>query len=215
MENPKPSPAVIPTRDELLQIHVACSDFESHWSTSQRLTIEQLLECHTSKNRSAWVESLIRSELELRANDPIAPTMDEFTQRFPLDSESVHRAFEPYDVAIADTSKHPTSETSHPNVPRGPVEPMLAQLGPYEILGEIARGGMGILYRARHQELDRIVALKVMKSGKLASEWELARFQTEIQTIASLDHPNIVPIYEAGNAAGYHYFSMPLVEGEC
>ena len=78
----------------------------------------------------------------------------------------------------------------------------------------IARGGMGVIYRARHLSLNRIVALKMMRPGLVASDAEVRRFRAEAEAIASLQHPNIVAIHEVGECEGQLYFSMDYIEGQ-
>ena len=87
------------------------------------------------------------------------------------------------------------------------------QIGGYHLLGEIGRGGMGVVFKARQLHPARMVALKVIAAGELASPVAVQRFHNEAQAAARLEHPNIVPIYEVGEDRGWHFFSMQLVEG--
>src|SRR5207237_2143797 len=91
--------------------------------------------------------------------------------------------------------------------------PTPADIPGYEILGELGRGGMGVVYKARQVKLDRVVALKMILAGGHAGSTELARFRTEAEAIARLQHPNIVQVHEVGEHEGKPFFSLEFCAG--
>ena len=93
-------------------------------------------------------------------------------------------------------------------------QPATKTFGDYEILETIARGGMGVVYRARHRKLNRVVALKMILTGQFANPEDVERFHAEAEAAARLSHPNIVGIHDVGQFEGQHFISMQFVEGQ-
>ncbi|MFO0811427.1 MAG: WD40 repeat domain-containing serine/threonine-protein kinase [Gemmataceae bacterium] len=149
--------------------------------------------------------ALIYGEVLLHGATGSPPDVGEYLRRFPAYAEQIALLFQ-LDEALDDTAI--TNERSQPAEPaaEGPIPG-------YELLHEIGRGGMGVVYKARDLRLNRTVALKLMATGVLASPERIARFHREAELAARVSHPNVVPVYDAGEAAGHAYLAMELVDG--
>ncbi len=128
------------------------------------------------------------------------PQVDSVPDAVPSSEDASVRAFR----------DRPTILTEELQIALGTSPPTLPG---YEILGELGRGGMGVVYKAWQTKLKRPVALKMLLGGRHAGERQLARFRAEAEAVARLQHPNIVQIYEVGEQAGHPYFSLEYVEG--
>ncbi len=151
-----------------------------------------------------------------RIDAAVAEYLESIERGTPLD----HEAFLALHADLADDLRqfladyHALEPASHrPDLITAPILTESRRVGDYELLEEIGRGGMGVVYRARQISLDRIVAVKMILSGRLASQAEVARFQAEAHAAATLDHPNIVPVFEVGRLDGQQFFSMGFVAG--
>jgi hypothetical protein len=173
-----------------------CDRYETAWHAGDPLTIETLLSEAPPEAHAAAFAELLLLDLELRSRRGEEPDEAEYRHRFPQYGSLIGR--------IMARTRRSTSRQV---------------LGPYLLLEQLGAGGMGVVWKATDRRIGRIVALKVLRSDHLAGLPPergcplSARFRREADATARLLHPNIIPIFEVGQAEGQFFYSMPYVEG--
>jgi serine/threonine-protein kinase len=223
-----------------LWLEEVCGRFEAAWKaapvTASGPRIEDYLGAAAEPGRTALLRELLRLDLEYRRRHGEEPWVEDYTARFPAERRAIRVFF----AELPTTSRppqrlHAVAEHSPTTVPPRPSaqtpgdredgKPIATAAQPqtapakypvipnYEVLGELGRGGMGVVYKARQTRLNRIVALKMILSGGHAGPHELSRFRTEAEAVARLRHPNIVQVHDMGEADGYPFLALEYCPG--
>jgi eukaryotic-like serine/threonine-protein kinase len=226
------SDPTLPVAD-FIRIDAVCDRFEAAYHAGECPDLAAYLSGVPSGDRGPLFRNLLSLDLEYRRLRGEQPDLQAYRARFPdlaefVDSVSRSRPESQFtadgrgehDPVIDGTAKTRTAviggEAGDEIEPQGGIEPDAfdeLKLAGYEVSRLLGRGGMGVVYQAHQVALNRAVALKLIRTGRFASEAEVLRFQNEAEAVAQLDHPHIVPIYEVGRHRRHHFFSMKLIAG--
>ena len=203
-------------------------DLEHHWQRGNRLTLEAYLEQYPELGSTETVPAeLILAEYQVRQQFGATAEPNDFGRRFPRQAAEVARLIRevamvtsadalpsepPLNSAERNTSPTGPSADTLPPQPNAPSD-LSESLGRYRIVKKLGQGGMGAVYLAHDTQLDRQVALKVPHFSAREGDQAIERFLREAQAAATIQHPNLCPVFDVGQIGGVHYMTMAYIEG--
>jgi WD40 repeat protein len=186
--------------------------FEAAWQTFHPPRLEDLVAAVAPAERGFLLRELLLVEREYRERRGENPTPEEYAARFPNERQLIDEVF-----TASTHSRHRSPDSTRLAGPDFPVPPLpglgLPSVPGFQILEVLGRGGMGVVYRASEEGLQRVVALKMVRAGTDATPEDLLRFQIEGETVARLQHPHIVQIFKIGQHEGRPFIALEFVPG--
>lgn len=201
------------------RIDSQCDQFEALWKAGKKPKLEDFLGSSQDKERSELFRALLAVEVELRSKQGQKAGPDPYLKRFPDLSAVITEVFkEVRDAAGRDTSVSQSAARTKDAEPKKPqVKPkdeLPKTIGRFQVLDVLGEGAFGKVFRARDPHLDREVAIKMPRAGTLEKENELERFLREAKSAATIQHPNICPVFEVGQDGANHYIVMAYIAGQ-
>jgi WD40 repeat protein len=198
-------------------------DQQARWRAGERIPAEAYLHGYPALRANVdRAVDLVYGEFLLREALGEKPTLAEYQQRFPQYAATLqiqvdlHQAMRPPTASTtpgASSFSRAVTLAAEAETDAAPTAAVWPTVAGYEVLGELGRGGMGVVYKARHLGLDRLVALKMLRAGDVADLDQLTRFRHEAAVVAQLQHPYLVQIYEVGEQDGRPYCALEYVDG--
>lgn len=202
---PRPGTGLDAIRERL------CADLIERWNRGERVPVEAYLRQHPELESGECALELILTEAVLRQERGESAPMEEYIWRFPRFEDSLRRHFLLMANLSADTvTRAPTVASPRVSVALGSAVPTVPG---FDIIEQIGRGGMGVVYKAREVSLGRHVALKLLRDDHTAAPDRLARFLREARTASALNHPCICTVHSLNERDGRPYIVMELIEG--
>ena len=202
--------------DILEVIDELCADFRRQWKRGTRPRIEAYLGKVPENAMKSLFRNLLQAEIRSRRQSDESPNSDEYVNRFPAFKRIIRQAFD--EPTMMSIDQHGAAEDANAAGHTATIDmPAAKRIGDYELVGELGRGGFGVVYEARHLERGNRVALKTLPTGIDGQEINadrLHRFRTEFRSLAEFNHPNLVGMQTLEVDGSQWFFTMDLIDGE-